>query len=52
MAGVRRGDLEPGSRVVLVVTGAQPRQRVGDGAAVTTIDPAVDDVLAALGLAS
>ncbi|HVW90605.1 MAG TPA: threonine synthase [Gaiellaceae bacterium] len=50
MAAVRRGDLEPGSRVVLVVTGAQPRERIGD--AVTTIDPNVHDVLAALGLAS
>jgi predicted nucleotidyltransferase len=50
MAAVRRGDLEPGSRVVLVVTGAQPHERVGD--AVTTIDPNVHDVLAALGLAS
>jgi threonine synthase len=52
MAGVRRGDLEPGSRVVLVVTGAQPQSNVSDGAHVTTIDADANDVLAALGLGS
>jgi threonine synthase len=51
MAAVRRGELEPGSRVVLVVTGAQPRSNVSD-AHVTTIDPDVNDVLRALGLRS
>jgi len=50
MSAVRRGDLEPGSRVVLVVTGAQPSSTVGDH--VTTIGPNVRDVLEALGLAS
>lgn len=49
MSAVRRGDLEPGSRVVLVVTGAQPQSRVADA---TTIEPDVRDVLRALGLRS
>jgi len=48
---VDRGLVEPGSRVVLVVTGARPQSTVGDGGA-TTIDPDAGDVLAALGLAS
>ncbi len=48
---VDRGLVEQGSRVVLVVTGARPQSTVGDGGA-TTIDPDVDDVLAALGLNS
>jgi threonine synthase len=51
VAARRRGELEPGSRVVLVVTGRQPRSTV-DGPHVTTIDPDPSDVLAALGLAS
>ena len=49
MSAVRRGDLEPGSRVVLVVTGAQPQSHATDA---TTIAPDVRDVLQALGLAS
>jgi threonine synthase len=48
---VDRGLVEPGSRVVLVVTGARPRSTVGEGTA-TTIDADAGDVLAALGLAS
>ena len=48
---VDRGHVEPGSRVVLVVTGARPQSTVGGGGA-TTIDPEVGDVLAALGLHS
>ena len=52
MAAVRRGELEPGARVVLVVTGAQPQTTVNESAHVTPIDPNVHDVLAALGLAS
>ncbi len=51
VAARRRGELEPGSRVVLVVTGRQPRSTV-DGPHVTTIDPDPSDVLSALGLAS
>jgi threonine synthase len=51
VAARRRGELEAGSRVVLVVTGRQPRSTV-DGPHVTTIDPDPSDVLAALGLAS
>jgi hypothetical protein len=49
MSAVRRGDLEPGSRVVLVVTGARPQSHASNA---TTIDPDVRDVLQALGLAS
>lgn len=49
MSAVRRGDLEPGSRVVLVVTGAQPQSYASDA---VTIGPDVSDVLQALGLAS
>lgn len=49
MSAVRRGDLEAGSRVVLVVTGAQPQSRVADA---PTIAPDVRDVLRALGLRS
>jgi len=51
VAARRRGELEPGSRVVLAVTGRQPRSTV-HGPHVTTIDPDPSDVLAALGLAS
>jgi threonine synthase len=50
-AARRRGELEPGSRVVLVVTGRRPRSTV-DGPHVATVDPDPSDVLAALGLAS
>jgi threonine synthase len=49
MSAVRRGDLEPGSRVVLVVTGAQPQSRVADA---PTISADVHAVLRALGLGS
>ena len=42
-------DIEPGSRVVLVVTGARPEPADAD---VTVIDAAPDDVLRALGLSS
>ena len=52
IAARERGDLEPGSRVVLVVTGAQPQSTVADGDRVTTIDADANDVLAALGLRS
>jgi threonine synthase len=52
MAAARRGELEPGSRAVLVVTGAQPQTDVSESTNVTTIDPNVNDVLAALGLGS
>src|SRR5581483_9272213 len=51
IAARQSGDLERGARVVLVVTGAQPLQRV-DGPHVTTIDADANDVLAALGLRS
>ena len=47
----RRGHLARGSRVVLVVTGARP-QPAGGGARVTTVEPDVADLLAALGLRS
>jgi threonine synthase len=49
---IRRGDVPRGSRVVLVVTGAQPRSRVDGAAHVPTVDPDAADVLAALGLQS
>jgi threonine synthase len=51
VAARRSGELDAGSRVVLVVTGRQPRSTV-DGPHVATIDPDPSDVLAALGLAS
>jgi threonine synthase len=51
VAARQRGELEAHSRVILVVTGRQPRSTV-DGPHVTTIDPDPSDVLAALGLAS
>jgi threonine synthase len=48
---IRRGDIEPGSRVVLVVTGARPS--VTDGVSrATTVEPDAHAVLAALGLHS
>jgi threonine synthase len=52
IAARERGDLDRGSRVVLVVTGAQPQSTVADGDRVTTIDADANDVLAALGLRS
>ena len=51
IAARRNGLLEAGTRVVLVVTGRQPRTTV-DGPHVQTIDPDAGDVLAALGLQS
>ncbi|MFL5961436.1 MAG: threonine synthase [Gaiellaceae bacterium] len=48
---IRRGEIAPGSRVVLVVTGARPS--VTEGASrVTTVEPDAHAVLAALGLHS
>ncbi|HEX3806561.1 MAG TPA: threonine synthase [Gaiellaceae bacterium] len=52
IAARQSGAIKRGSRVVLVVTGAQPLQPVADGAHVTTIDADANDVLAALGLRS
>ncbi len=49
---VRRGDVEPGSRVVLVVTGARPEAAAHDEARVTTVAPDARHVLSALGLHS
>jgi threonine synthase len=49
---VRAGAVAAGSRVVLVVTGAQPRTNVSNAPHVTTVDPRGQDVLAALGLHS
>jgi threonine synthase len=46
------GDLRRGTRVVLVVTGAQPVATVADAAHATTVDADAADVLAALGLGS
>ena len=51
IAARRSGRIEAGSQVVLVVTGKRPRSIV-DGPHVTTIDPDVAGVLAALGVAS
>ena len=48
----RRGELDPGSQVVLVVTGAQPQPTASDAARVTTVDPGARHILRALGLAS
>jgi threonine synthase len=47
-----RGEIAPGSRVVLVVTGARPRPVESDVAQLTTIAPDADAVLSALGLRS
>ncbi len=52
MSAVRRGDLERGARVVLVVTGARPDAPLAEGGTVTTIDPDPRAVLDALGLQS
>ena len=49
---VRRGEIEPGSRVVLVVTGARPDASSSDGVRTTTIAPDPAEVLSALGLRS
>ena len=51
IAGRRSGAIEPGSQVVLVVTGRRPRSTV-DGPHVRTIDADAASALAALGLAS
>jgi threonine synthase len=48
----RRGDIAPGSRVVLVVTGTRPQPDGGDGARVTTVGGDAHAVLTALGLRS
>ena len=48
---LRRGHVTRGSRVVLVVTGARP-QPAPRGTRLTTVAPAVADVLAALGIRS
>jgi threonine synthase len=48
---LRRGRLERGSRVVLVVTGAEP-QPAGDDVRLETVAPDARDVLAALGVES
>jgi threonine synthase len=49
---VARGEIEPGSRVVLVVTGARPQPVESDVERLTTVAPNADDVLSALGLRS
>ena len=49
---VARGELAPGSRVVLVVTGARPEPAKSDVARLTTVAPDADAVLSALGLRS
>ena len=49
---VRRGDIQPGALVVLVVTGARPEPSDGDESRATTVRPDARDVLAALGLRS
>jgi threonine synthase len=48
---IRRGDIAPGSRVVLVVTGARPSVSEGRSRA-TTVEPDANAVLTALGLHS
>jgi threonine synthase len=48
----RRGDIKPGSRVVLVVTGARPSAANGAASRVTTVEPDAHAVLTALGLHS
>ena len=50
--GRARGEIAPGSRVVLVVTGARPQPVESDVAQLTTITPDADAVLSALGLRS
>jgi threonine synthase len=49
---VRRGDIEDGARVVLVVTGARPEPSESDESRATTVRPDARDVLDALGLRS
>ena len=49
---VARGEIEPRSRVVLVVTGARPQPVESDVERLTTVAPDADDVLSALGLRS
>jgi threonine synthase len=49
---MRRGEIEPGSRVVLVVTGSQPGGDHATGQASEALAPDVDRILAALGLGS
>ena len=49
---VARSEIAPGSRVVLVVTGARPQPVESDVARLTTIAPDADAVLSALGLRS
>jgi threonine synthase len=49
---VRRGALEQGALVVLVVTGARPEPLDAAASSVTTVQPDARDVLAALGLRS
>jgi len=49
---LERGEIAPGSRVVLVITGARPEPAPSDHARVTTIAPDAHEVLSALGLRS
>ena len=49
VAATQRGEIEQGSRVVLVVTGTRPEPAHVD---LRTIEPDADDVLTALGLHS
>jgi len=49
---IRRGEVEQGSRVVLVVSGSQPRYDEPAGRESETLAPDVDRILAALGLGS
>jgi threonine synthase len=49
---MRRGEIERGSRVVLVVTGSQPAGDHATGQASEALAPDVDRILAALGLGS
>jgi threonine synthase len=49
---LEHGRVEPGSRVVLVVTGTRPQPTHGDRSRVTTIEPDAGHVLRALGLDS
>jgi threonine synthase len=49
---IRRGQIEQGARVVLVVTGSSPRPNPTDGRRAQVIEPHAGAVLAALGLDS
>jgi threonine synthase len=49
---IRRGEVEPGSRVVLVITGSQPEHDPTAGQASEALAPDVHRILAALGLGS